>query len=102
MVGDRPLAAATAAVASVGVTGVTVKHSLFVVAGGTGVPSSLAFGTPVVPEMNWPNQQYRPADVRLAKPVVVPLPDAIGWEVLWFTLLMVDTRTPWLSHAPVA
>ena len=61
-----------AAVVRVGVTGLTVKHS------GLGVvpePSSVASPRPVVPDVNFARQQYRPADVTLAAS------DKIGWTV---------------------
>ena len=51
-----------ACVVSVGVTGLTAKHSGF----GLPLPASLAFGTPVVPEVNSARQQYVPTEVTVA------------------------------------
>src|SRR5439155_10844215 len=52
---------APAAVASVGVTGLTVKHSLGLVA-----PLSVASPSPDVPDVKVPRQQYRPTEVTVA------------------------------------
>src|SRR6478672_8010719 len=92
----------TACVSSPGVTLSTVKHSGFVVAGGGGTPLSVASGTPVVPEVNFPNQQYRPADVRVAVPgCAASMNELIGWLVDWFTVLLL-TSTPPSVHTPLA
>src|SRR2546426_2418024 len=48
-----------------GVTGVTTKHSLVLVGLMFGSGSE-ASGTPVVPEVKLPRQQYLPADVAVA------------------------------------
>ncbi len=90
-------------VVSVGVTGETVKHS------GLGVvplPSSLAPLTPAAAVaafgVNVPNQQYRPTDVSVAKPVVVPSPEGTDFVSVLLVKSTLLTRTPWASQTPLA
>src|SRR6266511_3448937 len=91
-VAESPIAvpmptAVVAFVLSVGVTGLTMKHSPAV--------SSVLFGTPTVPDVNSPRQQYRPADVTVAAA------EKIGWVVAWLTFKVAPIWVP-LGEVQVA
>src|SRR5437588_626601 len=88
-VGDRPTEGSTAVVVSVGVTGRTSKHSPAVL--------SVLLGTPKLPDVTTPRQQYRPTDVRCV------VGDVYGIGVFWSTLIVEEfTCTPPVLHVPLA
>src|SRR2546428_8129204 len=68
-----------------GITGLTVKHSFS--------EASVALGTPSVPDVNSPRQQYPPTDVTVAAL------ERTGNTVAWLTVRVLPTCVPPLVQA---